>query len=174
MKIAHLTLEINYSNIKKKSNNINVQKDWLWRLQIYKNFPSEIESFTLNNNTLRHYLNAPRMVTVKPFFFFFPFFLLWLHPWHMEDPRLGVETELQLPAYTTATAMPGLSLVCGLHHSSWQCRILNPLSQARDRTHILVDTSRILNPLSHNRNSLFFFCRLKKKTYLERLKWLYA
>ena len=27
------------------------------------------------------------------------------HLWHMEVPRLGVESELQLPAYTTATAM---------------------------------------------------------------------
>ena len=26
-----------------------------------------------------------------------------LHPWHMEVPRLGVESELQPPAYTTAT-----------------------------------------------------------------------
>ena len=33
------------------------------------------------------------------------------------------------------------------------CRILNPLSKARDWTGTLVDTSRVLNPLSHNRNS---------------------
>ena len=31
---------------------------------------------------------------------------LGLHPWHMEIPRLGVESELQLLAYATATAMP--------------------------------------------------------------------
>ena len=36
--------------------------------------------------------------------FFFLFFFLRLHLWHMEVPRLGVEPELQLPA--TATAMP--------------------------------------------------------------------
>ena len=29
----------------------------------------------------------------------------------------------------TALAMSDLSLVCDLHHSSWQCRILNPLSE---------------------------------------------
>jgi len=29
---------------------------------------------------------------------------LGLHPWHTAVPRLGVELELQLPAYTTATA----------------------------------------------------------------------
>ena len=31
--------------------------------------------------------------------------ILGLHLLHMEVPRLGVELELQLPAYTTATAM---------------------------------------------------------------------
>ena len=35
-------------------------------------------------------------------FFFFSF--LGLHPQHMEVPTLGVESELQLPAYVTATA----------------------------------------------------------------------
>ena len=35
--------------------------------------------------------------------FFFCF--LGLHLQHMEVPRLGVKLELQLPAYTTATAM---------------------------------------------------------------------
>ena len=43
----------------------------------------------------------------------------------------------------TQPAMQDPSHVCGLHHSSWQCRILNPLSGARDRTHILMDTSRV-------------------------------
>ena len=33
--------------------------------------------------------------------FLFPF--LGLHLWHMEVPRLGVELELQQPAYATAT-----------------------------------------------------------------------
>jgi len=36
---------------------------------------------------------------------FFFFLLLGLHLQHMEVPRLGVESELQLLAYTTATAM---------------------------------------------------------------------
>ena len=39
----------------------------------------------------------------------------------------------------TATATWDLSLVCDLHHSSWQHPILNPLSEARDRTHNLMD-----------------------------------
>ena len=35
----------------------------------------------------------------------------------MEGPRLGVESELWLLAYTTATATQDLSLLCDLHHS---------------------------------------------------------
>ena len=38
------------------------------------------------------------------FFTFFSLFLFMPHLWHREVPRLGVESELQLPAYTTATA----------------------------------------------------------------------
>ena len=40
------------------------------------------------------------------FFFFFCFFFLGLHLWHMEVPKLGGESELQLPADITATATP--------------------------------------------------------------------
>ena len=43
---------------------------------------------------------------------------------HMEVPRLRVKLELQLPAYSTATATPDLSRICDLHHSSWQHQIL--------------------------------------------------
>ena len=46
------------------------------------------------------------------------FFFLWLHLRHVEVPRLEMESELQLPAYTTFTA-------------TW---ILNPLSEARVQT----------------------------------------
>ena len=59
----------------------------------------------------------------------------------MAIPRLGVELELQLPAY--ATAMRDPSHICDLHHNSQQCQILNPLSEARDQTHILMDPSQI-------------------------------
>ena len=39
-------------------------------------------------------------------------FFLGLHPRHVEVPRLGVKSELQLPAYTTATATADMSRVC--------------------------------------------------------------
>ena len=51
----------------------------------------------------------------------------------MGVPWLGVELELYLLA--TATAMPDLSRVCELHHSSQQRWILNPLSEAGIEPH---------------------------------------
>ena len=49
------------------------------------------------------------------------FVFLGLHPGHMEVSRLGIESELQLSAYTRATAMLDPSHICDLHHSSGQC-----------------------------------------------------
>ena len=79
------------------------------------------------------------------FFGFFFFFLIFLGPYlqHMEVPRIAVKSELQLPAYATATAIQDPSPVCSLYHSSWQRWILNPLSEVRDRTPILIDTSQV-------------------------------
>ena len=70
---------------------------------------------------------------------------------HMEVPRLGVASELQLQACATATAMPiqAPSVTCATAHSN--ARSLT--HRARDRTLILMDASWILNLLGHNRNS---------------------
>ena len=51
---------------------------------------------------------------------------------HMEVPRLGIKSGLQLLAYTTATATWDPSHICDLYHSSEQHWILNPLNKARD------------------------------------------
>ena len=58
----------------------------------------------------------------------------------MEVPGLGHKSDLQLQAYATAIVTVDLSHVCNLHHSSQQHWILNPLSEARDRTSIVTDT----------------------------------
>ena len=79
---------------------------------------------------------------------FFSFFFLGSCLLHTEVPRLRVQSELQLPAYTTARAMPDLSHACDLHCGLWQCWALNPLSKVRDRICILMDTSWVLNLLS--------------------------
>ena len=71
----------------------------------------------------------------------------------MEVPRLGVESDLQLPAYATVTATWDLSHICNLCCSLPQRWILNPLSEARDGTHIRMDTMSVLNLLSHSGNS---------------------
>ena len=96
-------------------------------------------------------LRSPRgatVVTSEPpasqgdgtaFFFFF----LGPHLLHMEVPRLGVESELRLPAYTTAIATWDPSGICDPHHSSWQCQILNLPSGFQDQTRILTDTGQI-------------------------------
>ena len=75
---------------------------------------------------------------IKVFFFF-----LGLHMQHMEAPKLGAMLELQLPAYTTATATQDPSSVCDLYHSSWQRQILDPLREARDRTLKLIVPTQI-------------------------------
>ena len=78
------------------------------------------------------------------FFFFFSFFaFLGLYPQRIEVPRPGVKLELQPSACARATAMQDLSCVCDLHHRSWQRRILNPPSEARDHTRVLMDPSRV-------------------------------
>ena len=76
-----------------------------------------------------------------------------MYPRHKEVPGLGVKSELQLPAYATAPAMPDSNRTCDLHCSSQQCWILNPPSKIRDQTLVIKDISQVLNPLSHNRNS---------------------
>ncbi|XP_020952993.1 uncharacterized protein LOC110261323 [Sus scrofa] len=96
----------------------------------------------------------------------------------MEVPRRGVQSELQPRAYTTATATPdpipgfellpepghsappppsksvggaGCYAVGDLHPISLQGPIPSPLSEARDRTRVLMDLSQ--TPLSQDGNS---------------------
>ena len=92
-------------------------------------------------------LKTISIFTISLFKGFIQSFLLpFLGPYlyHMETPRLGVELDIQLLAYTTATATWDLSRVCELHHSSWQLQTLNPLSKARDQTRVLMDSSWVL------------------------------
>ena len=76
-------------------------------------------------------------------FIYLSIFLFMAHLRHMEIPRLGVKSEMQLPAYTIATVTLDPSHFFDLHGSSWQCRILNPLREARDQTRTLMDASQI-------------------------------
>ena len=71
------------------------------------------------------------------------FGLVGPHLQQMEVPRLGVELELLLLAYNTATEKQDLSHVFNLYHSSQQCQNLNPLSKARYQNCVLMDTSQV-------------------------------
>ena len=55
---------------------------------------------------------------------FLSFSFLGLHLWHMEVPRLGVGSELQLPQPQQYQICDIICDICDLHHSSQQCQSL--------------------------------------------------
>ena len=126
-------------------------------------------SFIQNSTQLFSLLICFKVQIFLLIYFIYLFLFLGLHLWHMEVPRLGVESEVQLPAYTTATTTQDQSHFCNLGQSSRQHRILNPLSKVRDQIHIFMATSWDLNPLSYNRDSkkykylLCWFLRVQKE-----------
>ena len=78
---------------------------------------------------------ASEKQVIHLFYLFLFYFCIFVfsgpHPWHMEVPRLGVQSELQRPVYATATAMWDPSLVYNPHHSSQHCQIFNPPSEIK-------------------------------------------
>ena len=113
-----------------------------------RNFPGQgwnlCHSSKLTCYATRELLGVLAFTCQVFFLFFFCFFcFLGPHLRHMEVPRLGVELEQRLLAYTTATVTWDRSYICNLLHSSRQCRIPNSLIKARDWTRILMDASWI-------------------------------
>ena len=85
------------------------------------NMPLEVcppSLWGLDGIRLKMCLLARGLIPVVVWFFVFLFFVFFCflgpYPQHMEVPRLGVDLELQLLAYTTATAMPDPSCICNL------------------------------------------------------------
>ena len=79
-------------------------------------------------------------------------------------PRvLGVESELQLPVYTTATARPDPSRVCELPRSSWQRRMAmrdtSPTERGQGSNPSPLGYSSDSSPLSHDRSSPGLFLK---------------
>ena len=70
---------------------------------------------------------------------FFSLFLFQPHLQYTEVPQPGIESELELQP------MPQIN----------QCWFLNPLRWARDRSRAFTETSWIINPLCHSRNSWY-------------------
>ena len=93
-------------------------------------------------------------ITSVSFFFltFFPLFTAtpWSYGSSWARGRIGAATVV----YTTATAILDLSHIFELHLQLAAMWILNPLSEARDQTCILMRLCQVLNLLSHNENSL--------------------
>ena len=103
-------------------------------MQLRQPLPVEAEPTSSTPNSPPLNFMLPEFLEVVIYLFIY-FCFVGPHLWHMVLPRLGVQLELQPPAYTTAAATQDLSHICKLHHSSRQCWILNPLSKARDQTH---------------------------------------
>ena len=94
------------------------------------------------------------MKRVYYIFFLIFFFFLGPHLLYMEVPRLGTTWSCScLP--TPQLQQCQIQATSVIYTSLWQCQILNPLGKAKDQTHILMDASQVLNPLSYNRSSNF-------------------
>lgn len=94
---------------------------------------------------------------VAPFLFYLFIFCFWgPHPWHMEVPRLGVESELQLPAHTTATAVQDLICVFDLTPQLTATPDLWPTEGGQG-----------LNPQPHDSSWIHFHCAIF--SFLRRL-----
>ena len=75
-----------------------------------------------------------------PFFFFFCFLALYLQ--HMVSKLARGWSGATADGLHHSYSNVGSKLCLCLHHSSRQCQILNALSEVRDQTGILIDTSR--------------------------------
>ena len=114
-------------------------------------------SYCLQTVSVRHSLSILRRFFIslrKPikydhisflilFFFFFSFFLFRATPMAYGSSQVRGLIGATAAGCTTATAMWDPSQVCNQHHSSQQCQIPDPLSKARDQTHILMDPRQI-------------------------------
>ena len=78
------------------------------------------------------------------------FFFLGIYPQQYGGSHARGPIRATAPSLCHTIATPDLSHVCNVSHSLQQRWILNPLSKARDWTHIIMDTSQDLNPMSHN------------------------
>ena len=96
----------------------------------------------MSYEALGNQLSSRVSVSLSVFFLFVCLFFVFCHFRAMLE-AYGSSQELLLLAYARATATPDLSRICDLHHSSRQCQILNPLSEARDQTRNLMIPSWI-------------------------------
>ena len=78
-------------------------------------------------------------LVLKSFFFFRATVVAYGSSW--ARGRMNQSCSCRPTPQTQQHRIP--SHICNLHHNSWHCQILNPLSKARDPTYISLDTSRV-------------------------------
>ena len=113
---------------------------------MYFRYISEYTSTYLNMyqysiNLKIYWSEYPSIYPFHLFIYFLIFCLFTATPAAYGSSQARGRTGAVAAAYTAATAMWYQSHVCDLHHSSWQWGIFNPLSEARDRTHVLLHTA---------------------------------
>ena len=136
-----------------------------WMLLVLKRKANVLQDWKDANQKMTEGLKYPdctsQMYGWIPFFFFF-LKLFRAASVVYGSSQAGVKSELQLLAYITATATWDRSCLWDIYHSSQQRQILNPLSEARDRTCIPMDTSWICYHWATTGTSCFLFLPLKK------------
>ena len=100
----------------------------------------------------RQYFEFQNRSILSQFFFFFFFFFLLFRATFVAYGGSQARGQIRAAAVSPHHKQDP-SQVCDLHHPSQQCWMPNPLSKARDQTHISMDTSRACQPLSHEGNS---------------------
>ena len=106
-------------------------------------------------------LSSSPLINMSIFFFFWFFFSFLLpYLWHIYGHS---QTRVQIGATAADLrhSCTGFKSHLWPMWQLWQHWILNPLTETRDQTRLLMDTSRVRNPLSHNRNSLIYLSLCK-------------
>ena len=93
----------------------------------------------LELNLRTHDIERKSFSTIQHSYYFY-FFLFRAAPVAHGSSWARGPIRAAAKAYATATATQDLSCIYDIWHSLWQHWILNPLSKARDQTHILTDT----------------------------------
>ena len=107
------------------------------------------QTIVVGADTCKGFLCSHLAATAFNLYFLFYCFL-GMHLWHMEVRRLGVQAELQLPTYTTATATWDPSRIFDLHHRSQQRWV--PAARGQGLNPQPPGYKSDSFPLSHNRN----------------------
>ena len=79
-------------------------------------------------------LHLANMERPFSFNFFKSLFIFMATPAAYGSSQARGQIETAAVTYATASTKPDPSCICNLHCSLWQCQILNPLSEARDRS----------------------------------------